>query len=291
MDTLRENDVVHFATAVPLNITHFLGTFDYRIYSSATGQAIFGVDNVTDLSFGTRIPPILGGAPVSEAGEAYRLERRLTTYPGLGALPLGWILDIYPVISVLEPWTREETGFLMGGGRMEQYFRWCESYLLGCYVENVAWPDVIKCIEISKCRLREAMRGGPKGGWTDQVEPGHTCMKTSWIALIVVALVTSMCVLPTPGRPAKDSWRCPLVPESFQESDLIGAWQSEYFPRSIIHTIVLRKDGTYEETFVEKITNDYFVGAGNRWHLEKRPDGGLYLHLEGMHYRVSGQIL
>jgi len=102
-----------------------------------------------------------------------------------------------------------------------------------------------------------------------------------------VLLLISVCVLCGRGMPEGEEnvWRCLALPENFQESDLIGIWQTEYVPGSDTDTLVLREDGTYTQRFVcEKCEPEgYSVESSGRWWLEHRASGGLYLHLEGMH--------
>lgn len=111
-------------------------------------------------------------------------------------------------------------------------------------------------------------------------------MNKSTVVSSVVLLVVSACALC--GRVTErgeDAWRCPPLPETFQESDLIGVWQTEYVPGLDTDTLVLKEDGTYAQWFVcEKCEPEgYSVESSGRWWLEYRASGGLYLHLEGMH--------
>jgi len=129
IDTLREGDLTRFVVLAPLNITHFLGTFDYEIRRSGPDTARFQIDNTTDLESGTRIPPELGGVHPRWEAEATSVEQLLKANPFLSPVPLWLIVATNPVISVLEPKSRQETSFLAGGGTMKQTFIWQEQYL------------------------------------------------------------------------------------------------------------------------------------------------------------------
>jgi hypothetical protein len=104
-------------------------------------------------------------------------------------------------------------------------------------------------------------------------------------ALIILFLVTLACGRGTPEVHEEVVWRCPPLPEAFEESDLVGIWHSRYDSEST-DTITLREDGTYQQVYCQKDGYSY-ESPWNRWYLENRPSGGLYLHLEGMHYCLS----
>lgn len=107
----------HVPAPVPLDsITHFLGTYDYLVTSTSLGTVRFQVDNVTDLSSGTRISAEFGGVSL----EAYR--QNPTAYQDR------------PLLSILEEKPRHETIDPEGGGTMRQTFVWEERYVswAGC---------------------------------------------------------------------------------------------------------------------------------------------------------------
>jgi len=71
------------------------------------------------------LPPVFGGVdPEKEFG--YSVEEVLEDKSEFGTFTLDWIVDHYPIISILKPVTRDETGYPEGGGRMEQTFIWQE---------------------------------------------------------------------------------------------------------------------------------------------------------------------
>jgi len=89
------------------------------------------------------------------------------------------------------------------------------------------------------------------------------------------------CILNTPAPQREpQAWNCPPLPETFQESDLIGTWQAKY--GAATDTLILKGDGTYKQTYVRHSDGYSFESLPKRWWLERRKSGGLYLHLEGM---------
>jgi hypothetical protein len=104
---------------------------------------------------------------------------------------------------------------------------------------------------------------------------------------LIVLLIISACARPTGEVPQEEKWRCPSVPETFEETDLIGTWQSRYHTGSVTDTLILRGDGTYQQIYDDQLANYYYTSPWNRWYVEHRSSGGLYLHLEGMHYCLS----
>ena len=109
------------------------------------------------------------------------------------------------------------------------------------------------------------------------------------MAVVLLATLSSCvpCVLPVisvPETGQEEDWRCSPLPETFQESDLIGTWQSRYYPGVVTDTLILREDGTYQQIYDNDRTGDHYTSSWNRWYVEYRSSGGLYLHLEGMRY-------
>jgi hypothetical protein len=75
-------------------------------------------------------------------------------------------------------------------------------------------------------------------------------------------------------------------PQTLEESDLIGVWQAEYGVDRV-DTLTLKADGTYQQIYSEP--NGYFYESPwNKWFVEHRASGKIYVHLEGMRYYVSG---
>jgi len=96
-------------------------------------------------------------------------------------------------------------------------------------------------------------------------------------------LFITMSVL-RPPQPPPGVWRCSPLPETFQKSHLVGVWRANYGGSTDI--LIIRADGTYKQIYFCEGCNEmegyYFESSWNRWWLEQRPSGGLYLHLEGM---------
>jgi len=131
LDTINESDWTRYPSGmidIPLNITQFLGSFDYKIWRDSL-WVYFQVHNRTSLESGSRIPPELGGV---QTESAYSVERVLETSPFWWRYkPLSDIMEHFPIKSILEPKTRDRTGGFLGmegGGNMEQTFRWRERY-------------------------------------------------------------------------------------------------------------------------------------------------------------------
>jgi RHS repeat-associated protein len=152
LDSLMEGDSTRYPfgpVAIPINITHFLGTFDYRI--ERVGERVhYKIHNQTDLASGSRIPPLMGGVPVERDEEGISVEDVLEVGPwDWHSRPLWSIVDEFPIISILRPKTRDETGGFLdleGGGTMEQTFFWKEQFF-GC--DLPPWPAIRSVLEIS----------------------------------------------------------------------------------------------------------------------------------------------
>lgn len=114
-------------------------------------------------------------------------------------------------------------------------------------------------------------------------------MKVSKLALAIMVVILSACAQPTATALVEDQvrWRCRPLPETFEESDLVGTWRSEYYPGVETDTLILREDGTYRQIYEDTRLDHQFTTPWNRWYVEHRATGGIYLHLEGMHYCLS----
>jgi hypothetical protein len=114
-------------------------------------------------------------------------------------------------------------------------------------------------------------------------------VKVSKLALAIMVVILSACAQPTATALVEDQvrWRCRPLPETFEESDLVGTWRSEYYPGVETDTLILREDGTYRQIYEDTRLDHQFTTPWNRWYVEHRATGGIYLHLEGMHYCLS----
>jgi len=115
-----------------LSILHLLGSFDYSIIRQHDGRVTFTIKNVTELSSGTRIPPILGGVHPKDVDSAVTVEQIVRRKPLLGRVPVISLIQIYPIISILDIQTREQTTGFGGGGTVSQTFVWDEQLSLVC---------------------------------------------------------------------------------------------------------------------------------------------------------------
>jgi len=98
---------------------------------------------------------------------------------------------------------------------------------------------------------------------------------------VVLFLVTCKPVIPKPTETAE--WACRPLPGNFRDSDLIGTWQPTDEAGVATDEIILREDGTYKQTYQQ--SNGYrYESVWNRWWIEHRISGGVYVHLEGMRY-------
>jgi len=129
-----------------LPLTHILGSFDYRVVKSSSDRIEFQIDNRTDLASGTRIP--LRFPPDNSRDNPVTVEQIIQEHPEMENMGILEILSNHPeIVSILEPRTRGETGFLMGGGNMNQTFRWTEKRL-DCGFEKFPWPVYLPLIDI-----------------------------------------------------------------------------------------------------------------------------------------------
>jgi hypothetical protein len=111
------------------SITHFLGSFEYRVTRDGDRLRIW-VRNVTDRASGTRIP-----LRFPDAAHPLSLEELLTQKPELTRRPFLEVLAIpeFGLVSLLQSKTRAETRDDLGegGGVLVQTFEWTERYMPG----------------------------------------------------------------------------------------------------------------------------------------------------------------
>jgi RHS repeat-associated protein len=127
-------------------LTHFLGSFDYKVTRSSSGRVEYQISNRTDLSSGTHLPTRF--PPEKERNNPYSLEKFIEEYPLLASMETSYLIAGNPrIVSILAMQTRSETGFLQGGGTMFQTFTWSERYL-GCGFENLPWPVRLTMLDV-----------------------------------------------------------------------------------------------------------------------------------------------
>lgn len=76
-------------------------------------------------------------------------------------------------------------------------------------------------------------------------------------------------------------------PESLQDSDLVGTWETRY-GRSV-DRLILRADGTFKQVYQDNTVEGYvYETPWNEWWLERFPDGRVWVHLQGARYYLAG---
>lgn len=118
---LRGRDTVEFS------VTHFIGSFDYTI-EPEDDRLRFAIVNQTDRASGTHFP-----MRFPSGGYTQSVEALVEANPGIADTYLLELLGSsrYPVVSILEPKSREETleAEGEGGGAFIQTFTWTEQVL------------------------------------------------------------------------------------------------------------------------------------------------------------------
>lgn len=130
---------------IEFSLTHFMGSFTYSVRREAD-RVRFTVANQTDLASGTHLP-----LRFPDAGYTQSLETLLAQEPQLED---AFLLEVvqsnrYPIISILEAKTREETrdAVAEGGGNFEQTFTWTEPYLAE-FEALPPWPGYLQQLDI-----------------------------------------------------------------------------------------------------------------------------------------------
>ncbi len=95
--------------------------------------------------------------------------------------------------------------------------------------------------------------------------------------LLACLYLTSSC------KPLSPTDRCPPLPTSFKESDLIGTWVAEYGGGDTA-TLILREDGSYKQIYDDPRSGDHFESDWKKWRVEYRISGFLRLHMESMRW-------
>jgi hypothetical protein len=139
-------DAVNMGTGeISFPLTHFLGSFDYRVVR-LSDRVKFQIDNRTDLASGTHIP--LRYPPDDERDNPYSLEQFIQEHPEMENEEVLDILIGRPeIVSILRRRDRSATGLLMGGGDMRQTFNWSEKHL-DCGLEKLPWPVYLPLLDI-----------------------------------------------------------------------------------------------------------------------------------------------
>lgn len=77
-------------------------------------------------------------------------------------------------------------------------------------------------------------------------------------------------------------------PAAFQDSDLVGIWETRYMEWGV-DRLILRADGTFKQIYHDHIVKDYvYETPWNEWWVERLPDGRVWVHLQGARYYNAG---
>jgi len=122
-----------------ISITHFMGSFDYRIQPLSNGRLNFWVSNDTERASGSHF--------IGHFKDKYQgsLEELVQLHPELKGEVVETVISQYNVISVLQVKSRALTTGDEGGGKMTQTFTWSENNL-GC-LESI-WPLYLQFLNI-----------------------------------------------------------------------------------------------------------------------------------------------
>jgi len=74
---------------------------------------------------------------------------------------------------------------------------------------------------------------------------------------------------------------CPVLPETFKESDLIGTWTANYSSRDK-DVLIINKNGTYKQIYESPAADLYYESEWQEWWIEYRDSGYIRIHLKGM---------
>ncbi|MEK6588327.1 MAG: hypothetical protein AABY97_05750, partial [Chloroflexota bacterium] len=134
--------------ATPMNVTDFIGSYNYQVYRTAHGTVRYDIENTTSLESGTRLAPRESLLDVSleqywSDPEAYK-DRK--------------------IVSILSSKTTRDatTWYGVGGGDYTQRFSWEEPYNgrnVSRVLRQLGWEFSVE----PPCRLPVA-RGRPVGG-------------------------------------------------------------------------------------------------------------------------------
>ena len=104
--------------------------------------------------------------------------------------------------------------------------------------------------------------------------------RNKWLRMIlpIFALLT------TAGCEARYS----NPPPTFQDSDLVGAWEAHYMEWGV-DRLIIRVDGTFKQIYQDHTVEGYvYETPWNEWWVERFPDGRVRLHLRGARIYKEG---
>jgi hypothetical protein len=76
-------------------------------------------------------------------------------------------------------------------------------------------------------------------------------------------------------------------PQSLQDLDLVGTWQTSY-EEGRVDTIIIEANGIYRQKYIDKNTNYVYETDWNSWRIENNPNGSIYIHFSGGRYYLAG---
>jgi hypothetical protein len=110
------------------------------------------------------------------------------------------------------------------------------------------------------------------------------------VLVIVIGSVGCTCLslLPyPPGDPICLEAPYSPPPPTFQDSGLVGTWETEY-GRSI-DRLTLGADHTFQQLYEDRYAPEYvYHSPPGNWWVERLQDGQVRLHLEGARYYLDG---
>jgi hypothetical protein len=112
------------------------------------------------------------------------------------------------------------------------------------------------------------------------------------LCLLGAVAAFSALLLVGPVRSLRLCVQAPYLPPpaSFDEAELVGAWQAHY-GRSV-DTLTLKSDGTFAEIYEDRYDEEYvFETAGTNWWMQRYPDGRVRVYLEGARFYEEGTRL
>ena len=124
-------------------------------------------------------------------------------------------------------------------------------------------------------------------------------LRPSLVPLALLLLVTgSACMCPCPlasyspfANPVCLEAPYSPPPPTFQDSDLVGTWETRYagWPAGDLDRLTLREDGTFWQVYENYQLKGYvYESQWAEWRVERFPDGRVRVHLEGGRYYASG---
>lgn len=108
---------------------------------------------------------------------------------------------------------------------------------------------------------------------------------SAFVLWCVMILLLAMVVKAATGKCLEAPYLDP--PQSFQDSDLVGTWEANYW--GSIDRLTFRPNGTFRQVYVDDDVEDYvYETPWNECRVHRFGDGRVRLHLPGARYYVEG---